>query len=385
MLTLKTVRGAIVYIAYLACATLFVLLALEAILRVGFGRPDGRFRISPLDGKTLYFPGSTIRMYTGPIPYTVTTNSLGFRGPEIAVEKPAGVTRIVALGDSVTDGFYVDNADTFPVRLEGMLRGAGHNVEVINTARGDSSIDLEATLFKRLAEPLDPDIVLLTFVTNDIDAIRGAPREDLIREAPRAEEPGVGSGALLAATTALGELVLDMSLRSRFENYRGFERSRAAGGGDTRYAIPGGDNIAENLRIFREKHCKRTDSILLYETFDAGQRETVENYLFALEHFRDYCRERGIRLGLLYCPGYNQVHDPASSLLLRDLIEAGCAARGIPFHDMTPRFREAARIQPIDLAPVDYHPTPYGNEVIAGEAARFLETQFLTAAGPAPE
>lgn len=368
----KRLRGILAYLAYLAVATVCVLLLFEAVLRIGFDRPQGLFHIRPLDGKTLYRPNATIKVYTGPIPYTIKTNSLGFRGPEITVEKSPGTTRIVALGDSVTDGFYVENENTYPFQLEKILRQAGHKVEVVNAARGESSIDREMAIFERLCVPLHPDMVVLNFVTNDIDAIRGVSREDLLRLETNWEDAGVDSEALWVASTALGELLLDLSLRARFENYRRFDRVGDSDGGAGRYSIPGNDNYAANVAFFMEKYARKSDSILRYDTFNDDQRKTIDNYLFALEFFKKRCVERGIRVVLVYTPGYNQIHDPKASLLLRDLIADGCQRLEIPFLDLTPRLREAVKEKPVILAPLDFHPNPYGNWVMADEIATFL-------------
>ena len=375
--TKKRLRGIVAYLAYLVVATVCVLMVFEAILRVGFGRPEGLFRIRSLDGKTLYRPSASIKIYTGPLPYTVKTNALGFRGPEITVEKPAGTTRIIALGDSVTDGFYVENENTYPFQMEQLLRESGHTVEVVNAARGDSSIDRELAIFDRLCAPLNPDLVVLNFVTNDIDAIRGLSREDLVRLETNWEEVGVNSEALLIASTALGELLLDLSLRSRFENYRRFEGDAASGEGVDRYDIPDNRDYTENVEYFMAKNAKESDSILRYDTFDDAQRANIDNYLFALEFFHDRCKASGIDLVFVYTPGYNQIHDLEASLLLRDLLAAGCLRMEIPFLDLTPRFREAVKEKPITLAPLDFHPNPHGNWVMADEIAKFLKAGVL--------
>jgi len=49
------------------------------------------------------------------------TGSLGFRGPEIATPKPSGRFRVVALADSVTFGFGVNDTETFCAQAEQML------------------------------------------------------------------------------------------------------------------------------------------------------------------------------------------------------------------------------------------------------------------------
>ena len=365
------------YATYLCVATLSVLLVMEIALRVFWGKPEGYFYHRPLDGSTLYLPSRTMRMAMGPIPYTVKTNALGFRGPEITKEKPAGVFRVVAIGDSVTDGFYVDNADTYPVRLEVFLGEAGHRVEVVNAARGNASIDTEYYILRQFASGLSPDAVLLTFVTNDIDDIRGRTKEELIGMNGVDYEPSAKSEALIFARTALGEMLLDWSLKSGFDNYRAYERMEDGAEIANRYTIPGARDFETNVARFMTDRVKPNDSILGYDTLTENHLGLIENYLFALGHLKGYLANQGTELAFVYVPGYNQVHDLQSGAELPERLAAGCAALGVPFLDLTDAFRDEVREHVLHLAPVDYHMTPYGNEVMARAVGEFLEERFL--------
>ena len=97
-------------------------------------------------------------------------NSQGFRADEdYAYEKPAGVKRIIALGDSFTIGYEVSEPETFSSVLEARLRAAGHNVQVLNTgvsgySTAEASVYLERELLR-----YDPDIILVAFFGNDLN------------------------------------------------------------------------------------------------------------------------------------------------------------------------------------------------------------------------
>jgi GDSL-like Lipase/Acylhydrolase family len=73
---------------------------------------------------------------------TFQTNRLGFRTPEVAIEKPAGTYRIVVFGSSNTMGYGVSNDEVYTYLLEAWLRdwvGPSHRVEVVNlSVAGDS-------------------------------------------------------------------------------------------------------------------------------------------------------------------------------------------------------------------------------------------------------
>lgn len=99
--------------------------------------------------------------------YHVSINSLGYRGREIDREKPAGVVRILCLGDSGTFGQFVNDPDTLSSVLEENLRREGFPVEVINGGVPGTTI-VDQMEFLRRGIVLKPDIVILTFSENDI-------------------------------------------------------------------------------------------------------------------------------------------------------------------------------------------------------------------------
>ncbi|MDP7667309.1 MAG: arylesterase [Rhodospirillales bacterium] len=82
----------------------------------------------------------------------------------------AETVRILVLGDSLTAGYGLDLADTFPVRLERALRDEGLDVAVINAGvSGDTTAGGLARLGWALADR--PDIAIVALGGND--ALRG--------------------------------------------------------------------------------------------------------------------------------------------------------------------------------------------------------------------
>jgi lysophospholipase L1-like esterase len=100
-------------------------------------------------------------------------NSLGYRGEEVEIPKPAGVYRIIALGGSTTYGSGVkDWRDAYPAQLGQVLReDYGYtNVEVVNGGvAGHNSWETLANLAFRALD-LEPDLVILYQNTNDVQA-----------------------------------------------------------------------------------------------------------------------------------------------------------------------------------------------------------------------
>lgn len=99
----------------------------------------------------------------------VTYNERGLRDRPV-LPKAVGEYRILALGDSVASGWGVDQDKIFPVRLEQPLRDRlNRPVRVINSGVGGYNTVQEVTYFKWEGITLDPDLVLLTYVQNDVE------------------------------------------------------------------------------------------------------------------------------------------------------------------------------------------------------------------------
>ncbi len=94
--------------------------------------------------------------------------SRGHRGPEFSLEKPAGVHRIVTIGDSFMFGLGVDqNTCTVRVMERRMREKHGLKVEVINMAVPGFNTAMEVAYFAAQGLAYDPDLVIIDFVGND--------------------------------------------------------------------------------------------------------------------------------------------------------------------------------------------------------------------------
>jgi lysophospholipase L1-like esterase len=98
-------------------------------------------------------------------------NDMGCRDRDYPLERTPGTWRILALGDSYTQGAGVHAADVFTERLEQLLNGmrspGGPIYEVINCGVSGYSTEEELALYERHASRYNPDLVLLMMVSND--------------------------------------------------------------------------------------------------------------------------------------------------------------------------------------------------------------------------
>ncbi len=122
----------------------------------------------------------------------LNTNSVGMRGKrEYPVERVAGKTRIVVLGDSFTFGEEVSDEDVYASRLQDALP----NAEILNLGVHGYAHDQMAIHLVESGLRYRPDIVLLGFVQVDIDRNLLSFRD---YAKPRFELEGDGDGLLLS-------------------------------------------------------------------------------------------------------------------------------------------------------------------------------------------
>lgn len=94
-------------------------------------------------------------------------NNEGFRDREFPYEKPAGVKRIIFLGDSVVYGYGVTLEDTIAKKLEKKFGEAGQKVEVLNFGVSGYDSAQAVEFLKELGLKFSPDLVIAGYTLND--------------------------------------------------------------------------------------------------------------------------------------------------------------------------------------------------------------------------
>jgi hypothetical protein len=200
----------------------FLLLAEGVVRLLGAGRPQ----------PTGYAPVNTNRRAMRP------QNSHGYRDRERAIAKPAGVHRVVSLGDSFAWGASVEFEDAYPQRLErGLVRRRGEPWEVVSLALpGMNTVDQAAQLADE-GLAYSPDVVLLGFVLNDSEDAQAAETrraEDWLQE--RRAQPGLLDRSALFRL-ASGRVRATMENRRRIAGYRSMYAPAAPGWVASREAL----------------------------------------------------------------------------------------------------------------------------------------------------
>jgi hypothetical protein len=123
---------------------------------------------SLVDGKPGRYEPRAYTSY-GLTPRRGNTNTLGFHGPEWTLEPAPGVTRIMCLGGSTTEGGNAEGTvGSYPHLLEeGLERRFGRDFEVMNCGvSGWTSAETMVTWFL-LLQDYNPDFVIVHHVVND--------------------------------------------------------------------------------------------------------------------------------------------------------------------------------------------------------------------------
>jgi hypothetical protein len=157
-------------------------------------------------------------------------NARGYRDLERAIPKPAGVHRVLSLGDSFAWGFGVEFDDAYPQRIERALnRRRREPWEVVNLAlRGMNSVQ-EAAQLAGEGFAYQPDVVVLGYVLNDSEdssAAEARRAEDWVEAAQR--PPSVWDRSALLRLVR-GRLFATVENRRRVTDFLSMYDDRAPG------------------------------------------------------------------------------------------------------------------------------------------------------------
>lgn len=123
---------------------------------------------------------------------TIRTNEYGLVDDSMASRRKPGAYRVLALGDSFTQGFSVERQDLFVDRLESWWAEEGRDIDVVNAGTEAYDTAQSVTWFLEEGRDFDPDLVLLFAYENDLywnsQAFYTTPDGD--REKPRFSPDG---------------------------------------------------------------------------------------------------------------------------------------------------------------------------------------------------
>jgi len=143
---------------------------------------------------------------------TITAILLSFAVP-ISASKAESL-KILAFGDSLTAGYGLANADSFPEQLSAALRAAGREAKVINAGvSGDTTAGGASRIDWALAE--NPDLVIVELGAND--GLRGFDPAQTRKNLDLILERSLASGARVLFTGMLAPRNLGKDYAAEFD------------------------------------------------------------------------------------------------------------------------------------------------------------------------
>jgi len=285
----------------------------------------------------------------------VTTNSRGFRGREVDVPKPSGRVRIVALGDSVTFGWGVNDADTFCSQLEHDLRTQhpGVDVEVVNLGVPGYATRQEVALLKRNLAELQPDVVLVGFYTNDLPDTLDDKASG--RSGTRIEAQDRGAGQILHMNPAPSSWLERQARRSR--------------------AIYTASHGLKALIHRGEGKPGSSMELDLLESRSSGDLETAwQSVTGQLENLKAAATEFHFSAGIVVLPPREQVFGLYPDSDYQKRIRGLADRLGLFVIDPLPSLVASSLKKPSLFIPYDRnHPSPAGHRLIARSIATYLD------------
>jgi lysophospholipase L1-like esterase len=362
--------------------------AMEVGVRLLHLEPDRFWQQDPLLGTRLA-PGRSgwwtqeDREFVVP----VTINSHGWRDVERPLDKPAGTTRVLVLGDSFAEALQVPLEDSFPRRLEaGLNQALEAPVEVVNTGTSGFGTAGQLLLLRRDGVRHQPDVVLLAFYpgndvmnnSSELD-VTLVPRYDtegrlerVVANKPAREPPGL-VGRLLASSQAY------LYLRRRIvTGHPDLARRLGLGRPAATAPAPGPDFVPATYGVYTPPE---GDWALAWE-----RTETL------IRAIREETRAMGARMAVAVVAGRDEVYPEWWAEVLetypamkdRDLdldrprrrIVEICRRLGIPVLELAPVMRERRDGPPLHFHR-DGHWTAAGHHLAAAEMANFLVKEGL--------
>jgi lysophospholipase L1-like esterase len=290
----------------------------------------------------------------------VRTNNKGLRGPDIEYEKPAGVRRILYLGDSVTFGWRVARyQDTYPFVVESLIADSTEiDVETVNTGVGGYSPWQQYLYLDSEGIKFDPDLVVLSFVLNDV-----TEKFELVRYGGSDESNQIQKSYYSRIDRFLARSGLAYQVQNITRKIKARRR------------------LGEDLQLGAIKQqTLEVETLITHPDQDNVQlawQITLEN----VAKIADFCAERDIAFLLVVFPFKIQVYDGPGMAAPQKQIISWADEYGVTHLDLLPildDLRVFDRVKPERMFLDEDHLTVRGHKLCARAIAdKILETSWL--------
>lgn len=292
-----------------------------------------RFRLSdnPLLGFELV-PGYVTDEEGPMILFKGRANSLGFRDREHAIEKQEGVYRAVVLGDSIVQGFGIENdEDLLTSVLSRQLKDAGRNVEIFNFGVSGYNTQQEVETLREKGLQYRPDLVVVMYCLNDTSLCCGPILGNLLKEREKRLQDG---SRLTAAPDGIHRLLLKSAL-------------------------------------FRWIYFSLQPEPEGMERYEQLKENTVTP---SLDVLATLAGEHGFQVLIAVIPGFDNIGDYQHQAH-HEAVRALCQSRRFHHLDLLPYFQELAKTRMVSMDAM--HPNPDGHRLAGEVIAGYIESNIF--------
>lgn len=332
-------------------------------------------------------PGGEMRIARDEYDVLIRINSKGLRGPERDYAKAAGARRVLILGDSFAEGYYVDEDKSARAVLEGLLNGrdACSPFDVVNGGTAGYSTDQEYLFFEEEGHKYSPDLVLVFFYYNDVYY----------------NSSGIGTGGkpkpyfdvdgdrLVLRNTPVPKTAEDPKTRvGGLRPWRGSIALRLL----SNRTLDAAPRLHASLARLGLVEPVSRDPYKEFWPYGAGHREEVDDMwrrtAVILKALKERVESHGGRLAGLYVPSRLDVNEEAleaadqrfrmglrrSRDRVAKRLKATCDAIGIPLADPREALRRQEASGTLAYFPNDGHWNEIGNAIAARELLPLVKT-----------
>lgn len=337
------------------------------------------------------------------------TNSQGLRYREIPFEKKPDDRRIFVAGDSFTEGWGVDEDRRFTDLLEKRFGGPAGGVLFINGGLAGGGLVQYGRIFFDKGVRYRPDGLLVCIYANDVST---APDLAGDVDAPRDAGPAWTERWIRRAWPRIHTLFKTRQARDTYRRrttttdfVRDVSHEAIRRGIPQKRIDAWRESLPPEL-VAATNQGKFNGSILSYgllypnywvdsiDIFTATAREKWHNVTYVLSDMINHTRKIGVETAFVFIPCYflydPATHDPSNPWVrsgtvvkarwleettqVQKRLETWAGKANVPFLDLTPAFREAARHTQDLNWPLDGHWTASGHEVAADAIGAWLES-----------
>lgn len=256
------------------------------------------------------------------LPYQVVTNNEGFRSfNPTNIKKLEGKIRIIAVGDSFTFGPYVNNQDTYPIKLENYLKEKSIDTEVLNAGVSGYTLQDEMSYLKDKGFHLKPDLIIIGVYQNDVSDYQDSQRSYFSRDNQKTKY----------------SLILNIAKKSAFLTFleRKISQSRAAN---------------QRVNVLNSKSEEEPD-----------YKKELDAYINDLNILIDEADRRNIKLLLVFFPSFDQLLE--DKYFPQDNIKSILILKDVDHIDLLSNFKSHENKKLLYLLPFNGHLSSTGNDL----------------------